>query len=279
MTIRATLRRWAREWLIGLCGYALLVAPFGCEFENLLTTTVPDDVAKSPPATGLFINTDLTAPLMAAGQGPSGNSVFNYGKRTSMGDIAEVDSILVRSAAGEESFVVFELGRPTYLQGADGSYVRITYHDVSPPTLAATVEVHDPGSETSETVDVQIDLAAAAAEMAQVIQDLTGLPLAVPIAPLPVSSAKVHDRAIGPLVAGLIGASLVLVSQLMVVVMAQVMQAAYQTVSAAMQAALLAAFMPVFLFAGLMGEITVQLGSYPLLEIFVELPGPPRPGA
>jgi hypothetical protein len=226
---------------------------------------------------GLYVNEDLNDPLIAGGRNARGDEFFVYGTRTSDGAIGEIDSVLVRTADGQESFVIFELGRPVWLQGADGSYIEIVYNRVSPGRLSASATVFNAATGESQTVPVEIDLQRAADEVAQAILGLTGLGVEVPSAASP-GTAKWQQRAVGPLVAGAIVATLVAASHLAIVITGQVMQAVFEGVAVAMQAAVVAAFMPLYLFSGMLGEVTVSVGTYPLLEIFVELPAPPQFG-
>lgn len=259
----------AREWLVALVSYAVMVAPFGCQLQapwlsnGALTITSP----------GLFLNSDTTAPLIVAGRSPAGDAFYVFGTRQEDGAIGEVDTILVETAAGQRSFVVFELGRPVYVQGPDGSYVEITYTEVSSQRLAASAKVYDARTGKSETVTAEIDLQAAAAEVAAAVEQLTGRPLAVPEAPA-AGTAKVRDRA-GLLSTALAVVPLFLLGQVMVVIAGQLVTVLYDAVVTVARAAVLAAFTPVFLLAALLGEVTVRLETVPLLEVFIELP--PRP--
>lgn len=256
----------AREWLVSLMSYAVVVAPFGCQLqlpwlsEGNLTTSSP----------GLFLNSDTSAPLVAAGRSPAGAAFYVFGTRQDDGAIAEVDSVLIETAAGQRSFVVFELGRPVYVQGPDGSYVQITYAEVSPQRLAATAKVYDARTGKSETVAAEIDLQAVAEEVAAAVEQLTGRPLAVPEAPA-AGTAKVRDRA-GLLSTALAVVPLFLLGQVMVVIAGQLVTLLYDAVVTVARAAVLAAFTPVFLLASLLGEVTVRLETVPLLEVLIELP-------
>lgn len=275
MPLLTLVRSLAREWLIALSAYALLVAPFGCELQSQILNPGGDTTAGGTIDPGLHINEDLSHPLIAAGRAASGDAFYIYGTRQASGSIGEVQSILIRTADGRESFIVFELGRPTYLQGADGSSITIDYTEVGATRLAATVDVYDAVSGTTETVTTDIDLQKTAQDVAATIADLSGLQIDVPVA-TDVEGLKASARAFGPLMVGLVAASLVVVSQALIIILGQVMEAVYAAVSYAMQIAVMAAFMPIYWFASLLGEVTVSIGAAPLVDVIIEVPTPPH---
>ena len=94
------------RWLAALCGYALIVSPFGCEFQSLLTDTTGGDEVLTTATTGLFINYSTSDSLLIAGRASSGDSYFVHGTRDSDGNLVEIQSIFVRQADGGESFVM-----------------------------------------------------------------------------------------------------------------------------------------------------------------------------
>jgi len=188
--------------------------------------------------------------------------------------VGEVESILIQTAAGQAALIVFELGRPVYLEGPDGSYARITYNEVSLERLRATVVVYDAVTKTSETTEAEVDLQKTAAEVAALVESVTGQTLELPTAPA-VNTAKTGQRAFGPLLQVLVVLPMLAISQVMIVIMGQMMTAVFAAVTVAFQAAVLAAFWPLFMFAGLLGEVTIRVESVPLLDIFIELPPPP----
>jgi hypothetical protein len=252
-----------------LASYALLVAPFGCEFQADL---IGDDL--NTQSAGLFLNPDTSDPLIVAGRNAAGDSFFVYGTRQSNGAIGEVDSILIRTAAGQESVIAFQLGRPVYVEAPNSSFVRITYTEVSAQRLTATVEVHDAASGGTETVEADVDLQKTAAQVAQAVENLTGVSVVLPEVPLG-GTGKWQQRAINPLLLTLAVVPMIAMSELLVVVMGQVMQVVYAAVSAALKGAVALIFAPVFLFSALLSEVTVQVESVPLLDVFIELPPAP----
>ncbi len=269
-------RQLCREWLVALASYALVVAPFGCQFQADLLGGSGDATAAPLDAqsAGLFLNQDTASPLLVAGRNTPGDAFFVYGTHNAAGGVGEVTSILIKTADGQQSYILFESGRPTHLQAADGSYVHVTYDEISTSRLAVTAKVYDAITGTTETRGVNIDLKATAAQVAQTVQDLTGQTLTVPSAPA-VDTGKLQQRALGPLLSALLVIPMLLMTEVMIVIMGQVMAAVFAAVTAAMQLAVVAAFAPLFLFAGLLNDVTVRIDMVPLVDIFIELPAPP----
>ena len=277
MTARCLCRRLAREWLVALLAYALLVAPFGCQLAADLEGNVGGDQLTTASA-GLFVNSAALSPLLAAGRNAAGDAFFVYGTRTLDGGIREIESLRVRTAAGEESFIVFDQGRPAYAQGPDGSYVRITYDEVSAERLTGSAKVYDAATGQTQTFSVNVDLRATAAQVAETVTTLTGQTLAVP--DLPTQTGKALSAAlrinIDSSLFALLVVPVVLAVDLCVVVMGQVMAAMFVAVAAVTKAAILAAFSPLFLVAALLGEVLVRVEYVPLWEVFTELPEAPQ---
>lgn len=265
-------RAIAREWLVALAAYALLVAPFGCQFSTGMLGSGGD--TPGPSSTGLFVNPETSDPLMVAGRNPAGDELFVYGTRAADGGLGEVETVLVRTAAGEESFIEFASGRPTYIRGADGSSVRITYTDVSADRLAAEVEVFAAEAGVTESYAVDIDLQLTANQVAAAIEQLTGLRVDVPHTSDP-AVAKGQQRALGPLALIAIGAGLVLLAQFTLAVGGQLFTQLARAVSTAVQVALLIILSPVLLFASILGDVSVRIDETPLLDVFIELPDRP----
>lgn len=279
MSVRATFRRSAREWLIALASFALLVAPFGCEFQSQLLEDLLAGAGGSNLTTesaGLFINPDTTDPLMIAGRNAGGDAFFVYGSRKASGEVEEIESILVVTADGQQSFITFELGRPVYLEGPDGSNIRIRYDEVSSTRLAATIEVTDPAG-TSDTVTAEIDLQKTAAQVAETVQQLTGRTLEVTAVP-DVGTTKWQQRAVSTWLIVAAVVPLVLLNHLMIVILGQITRPIIEAINASLQAAAFVALLPLFAFTGLLGDVIVRIQSVPLLRIFVHLPNPPGGG-
>nr|HPM24192.1 hypothetical protein [Phycisphaerae bacterium] len=268
-------RQLAREWLVTLLALALVIAPFGCQIQSIIDggSDNTDGDSLDTHTAGMFLNEDTSDPLMVAGRNAAGDAFYVYGARAVGGAVGEVESILIRTAAGQQALMVFELGRPVYLEGPDGSYARITYNEVSLQRLQATVVVYDAVTQTTETAEAEVDLQKTATEVAALVESVTGRTLELPTAPA--DTAKLSQRALGPLLQVLLVVPMLALSQLMIVIMGQMMTAVFAAVTVAFQAAVVAAFWPLFMFAALLGEVTVRVESVPLLDIFIELPPPP----
>ncbi len=275
MNLRQTLRQLRREWLVGLLSYALVVAPFGCEFQlDLLGGDGTGDSDLTTSSAGFFLNQDTSDALLAAGRNAAGDAFFVYGTHTASGGIGEVESILIQTAAGASSFIMFESGRPVHLEDPNGNYVHIKYDEISTARLAVTADVHDAAAGTTETQSVEVDLTLAAAQVAQAVSELTGQTLEVPA--VSADASKVQHRALGGLLYTILVLPMVLLTEMMILIMGQVMQAIFLAVTVALQAVVLAAFAPLFLFAALFNDVAVTVELVPLLDIFIELPSPPE---
>ncbi len=294
MSTRRTLRQLGREWLVALMAYALLVAPFGCEFQGGLLDLLDPPTGNgganglNPNSTGLFLNSDLDDPLIAAARNSAGDAFFVYGARTGGGGIARIDSVVAQTAAGERSFITFEtfnvgllsaigvegeVSLPVHLEGANGDYIHITYEETSASRFAATAQIYDAATGQTDTQVADVDLEAAVAAAADALSTAAGQALDVP--DKPPGTEKMLNRALGPLLWAVLVVPLVILSQLMVVVMGQIVQTVFAVVVASVQMAMVAALAPLFLFSGLLSEVTLEVESGPILEVFVELPEPP----
>lgn len=278
MTLRATMRCIAREWLVALCAYSLLIAPFGCQLQRSLLDDDGLAGELSTRSAGLFINDDLDSPLLIAGRNNAGDAFFVYGTRDADGNLAEIESIVVRTADGEESFVTFESGRPVYAQGPDGSYVHITYQEVSPSRLTATAELYNAQTEAKESYTVDIDLAQTAQQIARLVEEATGQELkTTTLAARSLDKDDLRSLRItifSPLFT-LFVVPLVAAVTVMTVILGQVLVLVYKTVVVAIQAVLLAVFSPLFLVASLLSETIVRIEFVPFSDLFITIPPPP----
>ncbi len=287
MPVPATFRQLGREWLVALLSYTLLVAPFGCQLQNLLDNSGTGGTTDLQ-ATGIFLNTDITNPLIAAGRDAQGDAFFVYGTRSADSGLqdTQIASILVQTADGQQSFITFDAGRPVHLQGPDGSYVHIKYTEVTEDRLAATVTVHDAASDqTAPPVDVAIDLQQvrqnlmqAAQQGAQAIQALTGQIATVPAAPA-VSTAKWQNRAVADILIAIVAVPLALLTQFTFYIVGEMMTAVFDAVAASIQAsieaALQAAFTPLLTLGNVLSQTSYRVEITPLFHVFVHLPPAP----
>jgi hypothetical protein len=106
--------------------------------------------------------------------------VYIYGTFKSDGNIDEITGAVLRDKDGSEAGVVFENGRPTSAYGFDGTTLDITYDEVTQTRLKGQVDIHFADSDVAEndrdqTINFDVDLEQAAAELAQRVADLLGL--------------------------------------------------------------------------------------------------------
>ena len=286
MPVPATSRQLGREWLVALLSYTLLVAPFGCQLQNLLDNSGAGGTTDLQ-ATGIFLNTDTTSPLIAAGRDAQGDAFFVYGTRTAQGGLqdTQITSILVQTADGQQSFITFDAGRPVHLQGPDGSYVHIKYTEVTQDRLAATVTVFDAASNQTASVDTAVDLQQvrqnlmqAAQQGAQAIQALTGQIATVPATPA-VSTAKWQNRAVAEILLAVVAVPLALLTQFTFYIVGEMMTAVFDAVAASIQAsieaALQAAFTPLLTLGNVLSQTSYRVEITPLFHVFVHLPPAP----
>ena len=286
MSTQTSWARIGREWFWMLACYSVIIAPFGCELRTAglgsgLGSDLGDDVTPALE-TGLFINEDLTNPLLIAGQNAVGDAFFVFGTRDENGNLEEIESILVRTVAGEESFVTFESGRPVHAQGADGSYAHISYEEVSAERLAANVELYDANTAEKSTYTADIDLEQTAAQIAELVRVATGQNLETTTLTgdemvVKDGTERVRITFFNPLYYAFV-LPLVAAVAVMTVILGQILVVVYEIValvSLAIEAVLLAALSPLFLIAGILGDVVFHVELLPLSLIFDLLPPEP----
>ena len=269
--LRDTRRRLAREWLVALSAYALLVAPFGCQLHSDLAD---GNTELDYDSVGLFINSDTTSNLILAGRGADGNEFFVYGTRLADGTLDEISSFLVRTAAGETSSIIFDDGWPVYAEGPDGSYVAVTYEQLTSTRLVGTATIYDAARDVTETYDIDLNLQLSSTAVAEAIEAATGQKLSVPSTGKLLNSAQIIS--IDDAIYAVFVTPVIFMAHLSIVVMGQVMTAVYSSLSAVMQVAILGALTPVFLIASILDEVLLRVEYTPLIEIFIELPSAPQ---
>jgi hypothetical protein len=298
------LRAAAREWFIALTCFSLMIAPFGCRLQS---SAPADDLTGSGGAggssgltAGLFIESDFAAAHLLGGRNAEGDSFFVYGTRDSQGNLQEVQSILVRTVDGQESFLAFESGRPVHARGPDGSYVHVTYGEVSAERVTATVVLYNAATGEKQTYPVEIDLRQTAAQVAELVRNVTGQELetvseadaraaaGASAKPLDQQGGEQDARPLGKLsgqervritifspLFSIFVVPLVALVALTTVILGQILVALYALVAAAVQAVLLAVFAPLFLIGELLGRAIVRIELLPLGLIFLNIPPPP----
>lgn len=276
------LRRWnntpAGEWLVALCCYALLVAPFGCEFQSSLLDDGSDDLdGLTTSSPGLFIGDD-DGPLLMAGRGDSGDAFFVFGTRDALGNPQEIESILIEQTDGGRSFITFESGRPVHAEGPDGSFVNIVYTEIGQTRLSATVEVYDAGSDSTEQHDITIDLEQTAAQISALIAQTTGRDLEVVELPEDDAAKSVQRsariRIFSPLFVAFVVPLWALVT-VTTVIIGQVVVAIFELVAVAVQTALLIILSPLILISELLNDVVIRVHFVGFGRVFDRLPHAP----
>ncbi len=155
----------------------MAVGQGGCNTLSL-TGLQQTDTAGNP--LGFLINTDTAGNILGGIRLADGRSVYVYGTFKNDGNIDEITGAVLRDTDGSEAGVVFENGRPVSAYGFDGTTVDITYDEVSPTRLKGRVDIHFADGEVAEedrdqTIDFDVNLEQAAADLAQRVADLLGL--------------------------------------------------------------------------------------------------------
>ena len=68
---------------------------------------------------------------------------------------------------------------------------------------------------------------------------------------------------------------MILLTEMLVVMVGQIMAGIMDAMADAFRGAIIAACSPMFLFASLLGDATVEVDVVPLVDIFVDIPSPP----
>ena len=269
-------RGLVREWFVALCAFALLVAPFGCQWQSLLEGVT--SAALGPNSTGFFVNSDTSSSLLAAGRDAGGDAFYVYGTRDAAGNLAEVESIRVVESDVSSSYLVFENGRPVYARGSDGSYVSVRYDEIEPLRLVATVTVHNATNGEDESFPVVVDLTETAAEVAALVESVTGRTLEAPTVPLD-GTAKADQRS-GLLATAALGllfaVPVALAIEASVVILGQALTTVFSAAGTVVRAALLLALAPLFLVSALLNDVVIEIELIGLPEVFITLPSAPR---
>lgn len=281
MRLSRETRRIAREWFRGLVCLSVIIAPMaGCP-QNGGSVGGGNSNGDDTPSSGLFVNENNADKLMVAAKGADGSSFFVFGQRGSAGGLQEVESILVKTTDNKDAFVTFESGRPVHAEGPDGSYAHITYSNVTPTSLDASVDLKNATDGSVTNYQTSIDLRESLNDLADQLHDRTGISF-TPVQVLDngtIETGKAMHRSgvrvtIIPIFAILI-VPLVAVIYAMVEILAQVVYALFAIVAAAIQLVLVAIFSPIFLIADLLGDTVVRIRFSPLISIFSVLPDAP----
>lgn len=126
-------------------------------------------------AYGVLINSDKSKDLIGGVRMRNGESAWVYGRFNDDGTIARVDATVFRNAQGQEATLRFGSGRPSVAVGFDGSRLDISYQEVSTVRLKGAATFTPANGTGPVTWAFDIDLQKTAAEIAQIVETLTGL--------------------------------------------------------------------------------------------------------
>lgn len=267
------------QFVTALTIVALIISPFGCQTLQLLTGDTDD-------LFGMLINSDLESNTLGALRLASGETVFLYGSFQEDGNIKEITGITLRDADGQEASLIFEEGRPTAARSFDGSTINITYDEVSSERLTGQLDIFFASTSQSQSIPFDIDLQAAASQLAQIVADLTGSeisdeePPAAPSAEKRAGNVSAEDTSkqeqraqLGLIAAILVQYAFVILGLTIVSIMVQSMQAAIT--SLVVTSAIVTKTVVVALFSPfiLMGEILRLAMTEPVITIDFEIVG------
>jgi hypothetical protein len=273
MRLLSSLRRTILgEWSAGVVMVALVCAPVSC--------TLPSVNLGDGDAFGMLINSNTASNVLGGIQLRDGRSAYLYGSFAEDGSVQELTEAVIEEADGGMSSLKFENGRPAKAVTSGGSTVDITYEEATAQRLKGEVVVFVASNGETLTLPFDIDLEKAAAEIAQIVEDLTGVEISEaepPEEPEDIEQARLitsggvkSDRAeVGVAVGLLMAFTFATAGFLLVTVMTQMMQAIALAVAATLQALIYAIFLPFII----LGELMRMAVTQPLLTINVEVGG------
>ena len=268
----------AGQWVSGLTAVAFMIATTGCSNSQFPQITPAGD---NP--FGVLVNTDTSKDLIGGVRLQSGEAVYVYGTFNQDGSIKQITAAVVENADGQQASLTFESGRPKKGVLFDGSTLEITYTQVSNERLSGQIVLVPAGTGATRTIPFDIDLLKAAADLAQLVEDLTGIQIPANGSPAgatartamtgdgPVPITKqTHRTELPILLVALVPIAFATTGFLLTSVMAQIMEAFVQTADAVAQAIAMAILTPFIVMGALMQEATSQ----PILTIDIEIHGP-----
>jgi hypothetical protein len=234
----------------------------------------PDDLSEFY---GLIINSDVSSNLLGGIRLESGETVSLYGRFNADGGIQELEEVVYADAQGQESSLQFASGRPILALLHDGSRVDVTYDEVTPTRLTGIVKVFIAGTGETHEAPFEVDLEIALAQLAEMVEDLTGGGVQIAEQAGASTTARLADTmamskngdvrqqiGLGHL---LFGAIIAGAGFLMVCSMVQMMDAMLLVVEASMHVMIVAIFMPLII----MGEICRLAAGEPWITIDIEI--------
>lgn len=171
----------AGEWISGITVVAFFIAGTGCAGVDLPTGSGDGD------GYGLIVNTDTSKDLIGGVRTRTSGSVFAFGRFNPNGSIAEVTSVVFENDAGQKATLYFKFGWPSRAVGFDGSVLTIDYDEVSAQRLSGQA-TFTPAGAAAQSWEFDIDLQQTAAQIADLVEDLTGIEITNQNPPNPASS-------------------------------------------------------------------------------------------
>lgn len=174
------------QWISTLAIVGLIIMPFGCQTVQIL------DGPNGNPF-GVIVNTDTSRPVLGGVRVQSGEEVYLYGNFTPQGAIANITGAAFVNKDGDEASLVLEDGLPVYAVGFDGSSIDLVYQEVSFERVAGSAEMYFAETGETESLTFDVDLLLAAAELAELVLDLTGLQISDEEPPDSAKAATIAD--------------------------------------------------------------------------------------
>lgn len=178
-------------------GAVMILGSVGC--NGLITNLPPGAVATT---FGVFLNTDTTSDVIGAVRLADGQSVFVFGSFQPDGRVREITGAVLRDDQGQVADVTFENGLLKSAGSFDGSTLNLTYDEVNAQRLKGRADVffaQVPPADQNQTIDFDVDLQQAAADLAQSVLDLTGLNVSTAEPPEdPLATTRLRSADAGP---------------------------------------------------------------------------------
>jgi|CXWL01.1.fsa_nt_gi hypothetical protein len=160
------------RWVISSYQISILaIGSAGCANFNLNQLFTP------PPANpiGFLINTDSKSDVLGGIRLADGRSVYAYGTFKPDGNVNEITAAVIREADGKESSILFDGGLISEANGADGSTLKVAYDERTETRLRGHVDIFFAPINETHTINFDADLLQAAADLAQQVEQFTGL--------------------------------------------------------------------------------------------------------
>jgi hypothetical protein len=127
---------------------------------------------------GLLFNSDTGSDVLGGIRLQDGSAVYVYATRLANGNLEEITGVILRDPDGQEAGIIFQDGRPTRAYSFDGSTLEVLYEEVSTSRLKGRADLYFAEAvegEQNQTMEFDVDLEEAAAELARRVEELTGL--------------------------------------------------------------------------------------------------------